>query len=115
MFFGDLNNAPCVTKRKEKWTERYSWLDRSKSYVIVKEIESWYLAGVTADFSKPFKIPDYKTTDNITKQQFNAIIPKRLYDSRINFMQDILKIFSVEEATVKNRSFEYFMRKVVGK
>ena len=49
-------------------------------------------------------------TDEITKEKFNDMTPAR-FDSRIDYMREILKRFSVETGVAKNASFGYFMRK----
>ena len=46
-------------------------------------------------------------TDNLTKEDFNGLIPGK-YDSRIDFMFEILKYFSIDSAGKKNHSFRYF-------
>ncbi|HII98687.1 MAG TPA: hypothetical protein HA272_05405 [Methanoregula sp.] len=43
----------------------------------------------------------------MTKEDFNAVIPLR-FDSRIDFMFELLKSFSLETAVKKNASFRFF-------
>jgi hypothetical protein len=74
---------------------------------VIKEIESWYLAGLTDESIQKFKIRSFKTTDDITKEKFDNSIPKK-FDSRIDFMLEILRYFSIEIANQKNKSFKYF-------
>lgn len=78
--------------------------------MVVKEIEGWYLAGLGNTEAEKFKIRTFSETDTITKEQFNALIPKT-FDSRIDFMLEILRIFSIEIAKQKNRSFRYCIEK----
>ncbi|MDI6767583.1 MAG: hypothetical protein QME52_12240, partial [Bacteroidota bacterium] len=52
----------------------------------------------------------FKDTDDTTKEQFNRLIPEK-YDSRIDFMSEILNNFSFKTAKRKNRSFKYFIEK----
>jgi hypothetical protein len=75
--------------------------------VVIEEIESWYLAGLDERGSALLGLPDFGTTDTVTKEDFIALTPER-FDSRIDLMIDILKIFSVTVAQRKNRSFGYF-------
>jgi hypothetical protein len=82
---------------------------------VIKEIESWYLAGLTAKDLEKLNI-DYKKkkTDNLTKEQFNRLIPKK-FISRIDFMQEVLKHFHLETAKQNNQSFKYFLEKYIQK
>ncbi|AEF97005.1 hypothetical protein [Methanotorris igneus] len=113
IYVADINNSPCITRRKEKIKQRYKNVDNNKIIIVIKKIESWYIAGISPELAKKLKI---KLTHNIdantiTKEQFNNLIPKN--DSRINFMIEILKHYSIEIARKKNKSFDYFMRKFI--
>ena len=52
-------------------------------------------------------LPALPTTDGLTKEDFNALIPLA-FDSRIDFMFEILKSFSPTTAALHNRSFKFF-------
>jgi len=85
-------------------------IDPENILVVIKEIESWYLAGLDDHACITLDLKPCTLTDGITKEQFNSLIPKK-FDSRVNFMIEILKIFSIETAKTKNRSFRYFIEK----
>jgi len=106
----DINDAPCVTEAKRKVKEKYHEVDESRITVVVKEIESWYLAGLNADAARQLGTRAVRRTDDLTKEQFNQRIPAR-FDSRIDFMIEILNVFSIDVARKKNKSFNYFYRK----
>lgn len=108
-YLRDINRAPCVTAKKEIIQDEYNF-DNKKIIVVIKEIESWYLAGLDDKVSKKLGASSCAATDNITKEQFNDLIPKK-FDSRIDFMLEILKSFSIEMAKQKNKSFKYFIEK----
>jgi len=110
IFSGDINQAPCVNIRKEKLRERYNILDENRIIIIIKEIESWYLAGITNDFARKYKIKLANRTEQIVKEQFKKLIPKK-FDSKTDFLVEILKIFSTIEAMGKNTSFKYLIDK----
>ncbi len=109
----DINDAPCITFRKQKKRNKLRNIDDNKIMVIIKEIEGWYLAGLDDASCKKCRIPAHHTTDDITKEQFNALIPKKFGGSRIDFLQEILKYFQEEIAKYKNNSFKYFTEKHV--
>jgi len=110
MYFKDIDNFPCVTSKKEEIQQKHKHIDPDKIIIVIREIEAWYLAGLTNKACTKLKISNFMTTDNITKEKFNSLIPKK-FTSRINFMLEILKIFSIKTAKSKNKSFKYFLKK----
>lgn len=110
LLVADNDQQACVTAKKQIIQERFPNVDRDRIRVVVQEIESWYLAGLDGAGLSALGLPDIGRTDNITKEDFNVLIPER-FDSRIDFMMEILKFFSIRVAERKNRSFAYFMSK----
>lgn len=110
IFVADIDDAPSVKAKKERLKERFSNLDFRRIQVVIREIESWYLAGVGEEDAGRLGLPNLKTTDNITKEDFNVLIPEK-FDSRIDFMMEVLKGYSTETAQRKNTSFAYFMQR----
>ena len=106
---GDIDDVPCVTSKKEKITDDFGKkITANRIAIVIKEIESWYLAGLDEKASKKLGIrKKIKTTDNVIKEHFNQLIPKKM--PRSVFMQKILENYDVEIAEEKNRSFEYFL------
>jgi len=109
IYFSDINNAPCITLKKQEILKKYKNIDKDRIIVVIKEIESWYLAGLHDEDSKKFTKKLFKSTDTITKEQFKKFIPKN--ESRINFMIELLNVFSRDTAIQKNNSFSYFVKK----
>ena len=110
LYFADINRAPSITAKKEEIEKEYPNIEKDKIVVVVMEIESWYLAGLDAKACKQLKIKDFPDTENVTKERFNALIPDK-FASRIDFMMEILKNFSIEIAKQKNKSFRDFIEK----
>lgn len=111
-FVGDINNCPCVSAKKDEAIVSYGQgLNTSNIIVVIREIESWYLAGLTNKKCRELSLRTIRKTDNITKEKFDALIPGK-FDSRIDFMVEILKRFSVNAAKQKNKSFGYFMSRI---
>jgi len=108
---GDIDDAPCITAKKEKIADDFDEkITKDKIVIVIKEIESWYLAGLDEKTSKRLGIcKKIKTTDNITKEHFNQLIPKNM--PRIEFMQKILENYDVGVAEGGNRSLGYFLNK----
>ncbi len=112
IYVTDINSSPCVTDKKNKISEKLNNIESNKILVVIKEIESWYLAGLDRNSTKKLGIKKvYPTTDTLTKEQFNSLIPKK-FDSRIDFMMEILQNFSLETAQQKNKSLKYCVEKL---
>jgi hypothetical protein len=110
IFARDFNDSPCITAKKESITGKFKQITEDKIIVVVKEIESWYLAGLDENTSKKVGIrKKIRTEDRITKEDFNQLIPKNM--PRIEFMRNILENYDVEIAKRRNRSFGYFLNK----
>jgi len=111
-FLKDINDSPCVAAKKQNMERIYKGtINVDNIVVVVKEIESWYLAGLDDKGRKELGVKALRKTDNLTKEQFDRLIPRK-FDSRIDFMAEILKRFSVDMAKQKNKSFNYFMTKL---
>ena len=116
IYVTDINDSPCVTAKKQEIKNRIRNIDGNKILVVIKEIESWYMAGIDRNSAKNLGIKDKdfrtieRTTETITKEQFNSLIPKK-FSSRIDFMREILKKFSINIAKNKTRSLKYCIEK----
>ena len=111
-FLSDVNRSPCVTAKKQSLKNKYKpKIDENKIVIVVKEIESWYLSGVDDKTCNDLGVKPFQNTNAITKEHFNQLIPKN-FDSRIDFMLEVLKRFNMETAKKKNKSFSYFMGKI---
>lgn len=111
IFVTDIDNSPCVTHRKDAKRQKLENLDKDRIVVVKREIESWYLAGLDETCCRKCRIPHFNMTDNITKEQFDNLIPRKFESSRIDFLKEILKYHQVEIAKQKNKSFRYFLEK----
>ncbi|HOV21954.1 MAG TPA: hypothetical protein PLW95_04655 [bacterium] len=109
IFVVDINDSPCVTAKKQQIWEKFSYVDLDRIIVVIKKIESWYLAGLDNANAKKLKISSLETTDNVDKGKFKSLVGKEsdLKDLKI----EILKHFSTEVAMEKNKSFKYFIEK----
>jgi hypothetical protein len=106
----DINNSPCVTAKKQELQNKFARMDENEIVVVIREIESWYLAGLGANDSKKLGIKPFNDTNNLTKEQFDSLIPNQ-FGSRVDFMQESLKYFQIQIAKQKNKSFKYFFDK----
>ncbi len=109
----DNDNKPCITSKKEAVLKKKQYLE-DRLFIVVEEIESWYLAGLGDTARKKLNISSSKfkekATDKLTKEQFMSLMPKK-FDSKIDFLMEILKNFSIPTAKKRNKSFKYFYEK----
>ena len=120
----DLDESPCVTDRKERIPSGFRSLSAGQSpgqptgpfsstriLIVCREIESWYLADLNDEECKRLGLTTtIDNTDRISKEQFLDLMPDR-FDSKSEFMLEILRVFDHETARSKNSSFRYFMQK----
>jgi hypothetical protein len=97
LFIADIDSAPCVTVRKQKVRERYPEIEEQEIVVVSKEIESWYLAGITTSGASALKVSPPSSTDYLTKEDLDQLRPPHL-DSQIDFMLELLKYFDERTA-----------------
>jgi hypothetical protein len=104
----DIDFEKSVAAKKSIILSRFSEAGYQHIMVIIQEIESWYLAGIDDNGAKALGIHVPARTDSVTKEHFIGLIP-RYYPSKIVFMIEILKHFSLSVAVEKNKSFRFFM------
>ncbi len=110
IFVTDINSSPCVKAKKSELKNQIANIDESKIIIVIKEIESWYLAGLDDIGFKKLGFKKYKNTNDIIKERFNNMCQKN-FGSRVDCMIELLKCFSLEVARQKNGSFNYFCQK----
>ena len=107
IFVADIDTERSVRDKKQLLYYWFSSINGGNIVIVIREIESWYYAGLPDTTLQKFGIPPLVSTDELTKEGFNALIPPS-FDSRIDFMFEILKSFSLDTAARHNRSFKFF-------
>ena len=110
IFVSDIDAERSVADKKQILFYRYSEVEGKSIIIVIQEIESWYLAGLPDHTSRKLGMEPFQSTDSITKEDFNRMIPRK-FSSRIDFMFEILKFFSLSDATIKNQSFSFFVHR----
>jgi len=108
LFIGDKNAAPCVANRKRRVREHYPDLDDREIVVVCREIESWYLAGLSTEGAAALRINPPQFTDHMSKE-VNSLRPSR-FETPLDFFLELLKHFDWHTACQRNKSFAYLDR-----
>jgi hypothetical protein len=115
IFTADIDEMPSVSA-KVKWVRsKFEYLRDQKVIdipkknlaIVIIEIESWYVAGMTDSFAFANHIEPIRNSEWINKEIFNNFFHGK-FRSRIDFMQELLKYYSYDTALLKNKSLDYF-------
>jgi len=110
LFIRDMDDSPCTPALKSKILAKFKDLDMDDVHIVVKEIESWYLAGANSSIEKWLKVKlDDIDTNTVTKEVFLSLKPEGM--TQIEFYGMFLKNFDVEKAKARNESFSRFVSK----
>jgi hypothetical protein len=99
-----------MTLKKDKIKTKIPAVEVEKIIIVEPEIESWYLAGLDSMAAVDLGIRSLEASASIEKEKFDSLIPKK-YNSRIDFMAEVIKKFSSEIAVKNSSSFQYFFKR----
>jgi hypothetical protein len=107
LFVHDSDGKGIEDRINECFLEYNSKLDTKKIFIVKHEIESWYYAGLSEEYSKQLKLKKYYlNTDNLTKEDFINKLPNKSQKDTI--MKMILSKYSLELALSRNESLRIF-------
>ncbi len=109
-FKGVIN---CFSSRKKELIKKYNIPDADRVWVVIEEIESWFLAGFDETFCKKESLEYKKKTEKITKEIFNKIDKKKkkkTHKQLIDFLVKKKDDFSFEEVSKRNESLMRFCK-----
>jgi len=75
IFVADIDQERSVRDKKQILYYRFSDISGRSIVVVIREIESWYLAGLSFDSAQELGVPDLLETNQLTKEDFNTLIP----------------------------------------
>jgi hypothetical protein len=110
IFVADIDAERSVRDKKQILYHWFSNINGGSIVIVIREIESWYYAGLPDAVAQRIGVPPLDSTDELTKEDFNNLIPAS-FDSRIDFMYEILKSFSLPAAVQHNRSLKFFVNR----
>ena len=110
LLVADIDTERSVRDKKQILYFHFNNIAGNSIVIVIKEIESWYYAGLSFTGAQDLGVVELTTTDDLFKEDFNQLMPRH-FESRIDFMFEILKTFSLETAVLKNRSFKFFVER----
>ena len=113
IIFSDFDCSSCITESKKNLQIRIQAADVAKVAVVKTEIESWYLAGLDQSGTRKLGVPFYTNTEDTSKKIFEQNRSSSRFDTRVDFMLEILKIFDIDTAKKQNNSFRYVWQKFI--
>lgn len=108
MFTADYDSKPSLGTRIHEITSKYDEVNRHDICLVIDEIESWFLAGLSFEHCERLGVNYVKHTEHITKEDFFSLIPPH-FDSRLDFLFEIIKVFNIRTARKRNASFAFFL------
>jgi len=111
ILLGDLDLHDCFLNKIDNILAKIDIIEKKKIYIVIKEIESWYLAGIDNDASRLLNINHINDTEEVDKEKFLSLKPDK-FDSVIDYKQELLKYYSIEIAKTQNDSFKYFYDRI---
>ena len=95
-------------KKEQVQRDHIGNIGDDKVIVVIKEIESWYLAGASKLCCRRLRIGYYDRTDNVDKNKFHEIIAHTKFKPRWVCCLEMLRNYDVTQAKQRNKSFNCF-------
>ncbi|MHB8361442.1 MAG: hypothetical protein ACYDAO_05860 [Thermoplasmataceae archaeon] len=105
----DCERFQCISSRKDGLRDKFMYIRDNDIIIVKREIESWYISGLSKEDCKTLKIKYPANPELISKEKFKAMLPKGISDSE--FRKLIMEKFSIELARIRSPSFNYFISK----
>lgn len=104
-----------VEQKKRSVCAKYQVHDEAHVVIVIEEIESWYLAGLSREIYLDMNIGKYhQGTEHVTKEEFNRLLkdsrPTR--GGRATLLPYLLHRFDEDIACERNTSFAYFAQRL---
>ncbi|MES9748512.1 hypothetical protein ABWK35_15395, partial [Bacillus safensis] len=74
-------------------------------YLVMKEIEGWYLSGLDEKALQTLKFKPRQDCNNIIKESFDSSIPRN--KEKNDFLNEVTNVFKIPVAKKQSPSFGY--------
>lgn len=101
----DSTHSRCVPERVRTVIDyEIGTFDPAMVFVVVKEIEGWYLAGVDSGGCRKMGIRYVARTDQVKKEDFNQLIAEGKFKPRSACRHEMLRNYDLRLASTRNGS-----------
>ncbi len=107
LVIADMDDEINIQHKKRKIQSNFSNVLLNKIIVVITEIESWFISGLSNEKTLEWGISSFDRTELVTKEIFNKLYGRKFH-SRLDFMQELIKYYDYELASKKNISFNFF-------
>jgi len=104
----DGNGRPCITASKNHARQAFGGYPVDDLVVVVEsEIESYYLAGLSAEGAQQVSVTVSDKTSSVSKENLRKLMKCEHATPFLPLLYTLLEYFDVRLARQRNRSFDY--------
>jgi len=111
ILLADIDKKATIKQKNRELLSVFDRLDETRIVIVCKEIEGWYLGGISRDSACVLQLDlnKFKNLDPnaVTKAQFQKLKPNHIKKLRF-FYITTAKMFDKNEASQRNTSFNTF-------
>lgn len=112
IFLLDKDSAfVCLEAVRQYALQRCPNINSSRILIVIREIESWYLAGIDSSLATRFDLSIPADTSDLAKSRLEQVARTLKFASPADFMVEILKTFSITNARGRNASFDRLLNR----
>ncbi|MCM3150278.1 hypothetical protein [Bacillus pumilus] len=105
IFIADMDNCCEYKQKKQKLKNKFKNVDVESIFLVMKEIEGWYLSGLDEKNKQKLRFKPRQDCNNILKESFESSIPNG--KTKNDFLSEVIKVFKISVAKKQSPSFEY--------
>ncbi|WIW27620.1 hypothetical protein [Bacillus inaquosorum] len=105
IFTVDLDECSSIDDKITEVIKKYKNVEKEKVYVVIKEIEGWFLAGLETEDKLKLNFKHKHNCNEIIKESFDSVIPPKT--KKTTFLIELIEKFKLEVARKNSHSLRY--------
>lgn len=105
IFIADMDKCSDYSLKKQELKRKFKDIDGNSIYLVMKEIEGWYLSGLDKKALLTLKFKPRQDCNNIIKESFDSSIPRN--KDKSDFLNEVTNVFKIPVAKKQSPSFGY--------
>ena len=106
--FADYDNTTCISNKIKSVRKNYNFTNSLKIFIVKKEIESWYIAGIDDALLIKYKLSPIEDTENLSKKFIDHIGTQD--DSILECKLQLLKSYSITKQRTETRALNIVLK-----